>query len=371
MQNDYSIFSSKGSNQSVTLTRTFHPVGQGAFYSEVFKVNEEEGFVVIYDCGTESKGNYIKKEIAEFKKTLQRNTIDILFLSHFHNEHINGLDDLLKDITVKKTVIPMLPEEVILLTRVGNALEDRTSVKSRDSIISELFYGQGRSERFGEIVAIPPSDEDTYTQELFPRGVIPTKKPVPGFDPFWEYIPMNSITTADPRAIDFRNKILRIDGATDEHGNLDIEKLVWGKRCEVRKVYSKAMKGANDNLYTLVVESQPVYYDNADLARESRCLYTGDFDSVKNKGSFTRMMGLFPIKDIGVLQVPHHGSKENWQKDYLGKEARKYVVSVGSDNNYHHPDFWSMESIRKVPKNVLHIVTEEAASKWSEAHILQ
>ena len=102
MQNNNSIFSPKGSNQSVTLTRTFHPVGQGAFYSEVFKVDEEERFVTIYDCGTESKNDFIKKEIEDFKKDLQRKTIDILFLSHFHNDHINGLDMLLDGMTVKK-----------------------------------------------------------------------------------------------------------------------------------------------------------------------------------------------------------------------------------------------------------------------------
>ena len=45
---------SNGSLSHVTMTRTFHPVGQGAFYSEVFSLEGGEEFTVVYDCGTES-----------------------------------------------------------------------------------------------------------------------------------------------------------------------------------------------------------------------------------------------------------------------------------------------------------------------------
>ena len=35
------------------VKRTFHPVGQGAFYTETF-LDQKGGQVVVYDCGTET-----------------------------------------------------------------------------------------------------------------------------------------------------------------------------------------------------------------------------------------------------------------------------------------------------------------------------
>ena len=162
-------------------------------------------------------------------------------------------------------------------------------------------------------------------------------------------------------------------GVFDEYGQLDTSQLVRGKRTELRKAYSDAMKKANDNLYTLVVNSRPVYalIDDITLARNSRCLYTGDIDTRKNLGLLNRLLGRYPIDEIGVFQVPHHGSKENWQSAFLGKTPRDYVVSAGTDNSYHHPDFWAMEEIRDVPNNTLMIVTEKSKPWEKTYNILQ
>ena len=192
---------------------------------------------------------------------------------------------------------------------------------------------------------------------------------LPEENPFWEYHPMNSIMGNDPRAIDFAKRIRMIPGVFDDYGDLDTNQLIRGKRSELRDAYSKAMKQADDNLYTLVVNSRPVkelIYDIT-LARESRCLYTGDLDSQKNPDLLRRLLDKFPIDDLGVFQVPHHGSKDNWQKDFLGHTSRDYVVSTGTNNNHHHPDYWVMEAIRTVPKNSLNVVSEKTAS-WDKVY---
>ena len=373
LEKEATILKSVGGCDHVTMTRTFHPVGQGAFYSEVFTIDGEVEFVVVYDCGTESGAKTLSKTVSTFMEILPEShrTIDVLFLSHLHRDHINGLDALLTDVTIKKTVIPLLPEEVILLTRVKNALEDKWSVESNDSIINDLYYGGGRSGRFGKIVAIPPGSDDYGQHAWRPLGVKRTSDPIPISEdnPFWEYDPMNSIMGNDSRAIEFAKAIRAIDGVFDEYGQLDTSQLVRGKRTELRKAYSDAMKKANDNLYTLVVNSRPVYalIDDITLARNSRCLYTGDIDTRKNLGLLNRLLGRYPIDEIGVFQVPHHGSKENWQSAFLGKTPRDYVVSAGTDNSYHHPDFWAMEEIRDVPNNTLMIVTEKS-KPWEKTY---
>lgn len=38
----------------VIVQRTFHPVGQGAFYTEVFQSDTRHRFVMVYDCGNET-----------------------------------------------------------------------------------------------------------------------------------------------------------------------------------------------------------------------------------------------------------------------------------------------------------------------------
>lgn len=38
----------------VRFTRTFHTVGQGAFYSEKIEYNDKQVFRMVYDCGSKS-----------------------------------------------------------------------------------------------------------------------------------------------------------------------------------------------------------------------------------------------------------------------------------------------------------------------------
>lgn len=67
---------------SAILTRTIHPVGQGAFYSETFSVRKKKLYTVVYDCG------YDKRESAAAK--IERlSAVDLIFISHFHDDHIN------------------------------------------------------------------------------------------------------------------------------------------------------------------------------------------------------------------------------------------------------------------------------------------
>ena len=77
---------------------------------------------MVYDCGTETGEKNMEVSLDDqidlFKKRkLHISQIDILFISHFHADHINGLKRLLENVRVKKTVIPMLDEPAIIATR--------------------------------------------------------------------------------------------------------------------------------------------------------------------------------------------------------------------------------------------------------------
>lgn len=85
----------------MTLLRTFHPIGQGAFYTERHNINGTE-FTVVFDYGsTTLKGKKLETKI---KSTFPENhIIDILFISHFHSDQINGIKTLKKYYQIKKS----------------------------------------------------------------------------------------------------------------------------------------------------------------------------------------------------------------------------------------------------------------------------
>ena len=90
------------------LQRTFHPVGFGAFYTEQHTQNGKNA-IIVYDCGSRTKGVDLESYIKGLK--FSPKVIDILFISHFHADHINGIPFLKKYFTIKKVVIPYIPEE--------------------------------------------------------------------------------------------------------------------------------------------------------------------------------------------------------------------------------------------------------------------
>ena len=111
------LFDPNNAHPMIELKRTYHPIGQGAFYTEVFTNSDNTRFVMVYDCGSETAIADMERsmddQIDDFKQSIGPNpNIDLLFISHFHADHINGLDKLLDGVTVRKTIIPMLTSEV-------------------------------------------------------------------------------------------------------------------------------------------------------------------------------------------------------------------------------------------------------------------
>lgn len=91
----------------LTFRRIFHPVGHGAFYTEDFSpLPAGRAFRVVYDCGSDTLSPYDFRNI--IANISQQNgyllEVDLLFISHFDNDHINGIDYLIP----KRVIIPFL-----------------------------------------------------------------------------------------------------------------------------------------------------------------------------------------------------------------------------------------------------------------------
>ena len=94
------------------VTRIIHPIGQGAFYTESIKTNGHN-YNVIYDCGSGNSKNTpkrLKQDIRSFYNP--DDVIDLLFISHFDNDHINGISELKKRTSkIRNIVVPLIEDQ--------------------------------------------------------------------------------------------------------------------------------------------------------------------------------------------------------------------------------------------------------------------
>lgn len=110
------------------IARTIWPVGHGAFYTECLYPNKDKNHrvTIVYDCGAKNKETIIK-EIDKYLDYLSSDgncskTIDCLVISHFHNDHVNGLQYILKNADVKYLILPQFSEKALVEAFVYNAL---------------------------------------------------------------------------------------------------------------------------------------------------------------------------------------------------------------------------------------------------------
>ena len=77
----------------IMMTRAFLPVGQGAFYMETFALDSGKA-TIIYDCGSSTDVHIVEQMIQNLFKPGE--DIAGVFISHFDEDHTNGLPFLLK-----------------------------------------------------------------------------------------------------------------------------------------------------------------------------------------------------------------------------------------------------------------------------------
>lgn len=349
------------------LTRTFHPVGQGAFYTEVFESQDGNKSVVVYDCGTASTtndfihcgGKDLEGQIDAFKGSLPGHTqIDILFISHLHLDHINGVKKLVQKMRVKKLFLPMLSSDAVLVSRISNflalknnpSMEEQNAAKELDAFTQFLYNSDNND--------YPDSIREMRDYVVSKVYVTEQEDCELGQDnAFWRYQILNSIDETDYRPMKLVQTLIE-EGYLSVNKNLNVEKIL-DNLVNVRKIYTQVMGTTNDNLWTLVVESRPVHPMPSKLG----CVYFGDF--VPQNFTLNRFFNSFPDykSEVVTIQVPHHGSKNNWRLEMLDNTAiTDCIISVGNNNRFHHPSFYVIADIRNHGANA-HTVYENPDSK--------
>ena len=353
----------------MSLIRTFHPIGQGAFYTERYSFNGSE-FTIVYDCGsTTLKGKKLAKKITSTFPKGQ--PIDILFISHFHADHINGIEDLSKHCKIQKVVMPLIDSDAKILLKVSNLIESNFS-DTRLIDNAEVFFGRDvpiiriepsvlNLDAEG-IVPLDPIDiSNIVGSQVMPSGTVFTGSPSND----WLFIPFNYEHSR--RYTQFVSALEVIGLALTDIDTIEKIKVNFAN---IRKAYDKIDGDLNKNsmiLFSGKATDDHInclhhfhhYYFHKKFPIQSGCLFTGDIDL--NEPHIVddinaKLKQLLPR--IGTLQVPHHGSLHNFSTSILKKENCCAIVSYGTTNTYGHP---SDRVIGDIISNgiYLHLVTEE------------
>jgi hypothetical protein len=365
----------------MSFSRTFQPVGQGAFYTEQH-YEDQAVLTVVYDCGslTLKKEHFLRKVATALPPD---SVIDLLFLSHFHADHINGLDELKKRYRIRTVVLPKLTEEARILAKLENYLEyggfstalidnPQAYFGERTVIIQvEAIDEQGLVTGVENLDAIPievlPTDQ--ADEPIIPPSIVnstegkistvPSGTPIrlrTRTIPFWEYLPYNYEFAG--RRSEFL-KLLETVGI--ELATLHTLEQVLDKQTPLTTAYRQLDGDLNEN--SLVVYSGPlteeVHLLHKGLSHaywphfyhkviEAGCLYLGDANlSVPFivPDLHRRLAHQWP--KIHTIQVPHHGAIKNFNPAIVAAGMHA-IISFGTTNSYGHPSTYVIGQLNRL-----------------------
>lgn len=371
------------------VVRIFHPVGQGAFYTEKH-LTSEGVFNIVYDCGNRGCVNQVRP--VAMKAFSDKAKIDILFISHFDFDHVSLISSLrpFPD-RIDKVVLPLLTEdEKSFLSgyyRLTRNLDEMSDTGDQLSIIENprrFFSATGAS-----LVFVRPYNPEVGPPDRMDReqvsdsavagdiDVIESGVNVGATDSPWVFIPYNMGFTE--RAVLAKEELSSwLKGMGAKLGQLRDPVFVAKYAAPLNKIYQKIGRGANENsmavysgpcrdryMECLRYATSPRWFAGRCIpiaSRQPGCLYTGDMEL--EKVDLTHIYRDY-LHHIGTVQIPHHGSDTKFDIAHLPVGGCICPVSYGLLNKFGHPDEGVLRDVRS--RGGLPIaVTEDPASCYVE-----
>lgn len=384
------------------IIRTFHPVGQGAFYSE-----RHDGFNIVYDCGTEWKNrNNPKYKNVVTQSFSEEDTIDILFISHFDCDHISLIEKLIDSVKeIKNVVLPLLHEvEINLLINFYRGLDLNLGInveriiRNPEELFGEstrIFYvlpsavSEERDDNIQEILQESIILETIYLDEQYSSKYIKSGGKIFSYsDSDWVFIPFN---------YEYKRRHKQLIDKLTEEGidpnvlmNNPAEALndVIHNSKKIKDIYSSLEGSINQN--SMFLYSGPAQYNDGyfffDRFSSFRyhcfdcylrygyrhrfcannvqvaCIYSGDGDyNVVDISAIYKSYW----KNVGTIQIPHHGSAKSFKINNFKKGNYCCPISFGKDNSYGHPSNKVVEEILS-EGSIPIFVTDDSDSQYTE-----
>lgn len=371
----------------MNIVRTFHPVGQGAFYSERFYEDEhlEAKCNIVYDCGT-SWGSVIKAKKVVTQAFDKKDVIDYLFISHLDYDHLSLVLTLIDSVKcVREIVLPLVLKDDIVIAISLNRISNHGDAADFLRMILNHVGSDRKDENLTPLesgIVFVGSEDEKWPQntQIWENGESKTVRNMPD----WVLIPYN-VKSHDRQAelIAEFDKLLHDDKLLMKLGDCRIvlpekgddlyellkdsdyvKDVIAAKELKnaIKLAYEKVTGGVNAN--SLLLYSGPV---NISLdyrmvtgchrwcdcfeTRRPGCLYTGDSncDLPEWEARYSKIWD-----NIGTIQLPHHGSLDSF--DIVDNPIDKpyvFPASCGSTNSYGHPS----------GKVLAYLMTRECAPK--------
>ena len=304
----------------MTHFRFIFPVGQGGFALE--RIDDH---VVVYDCGSDTSDSMVECCIDLVSSYIDH--VDLLFISHFDKDHVNGIRYLLSKVKVSRAFVSWIASEL------------------------RFVYGIYTNGAYSEMMAMLKE----YNVEV--TEVRSQEMDGSTFNHKWEWITKSMLTPEDFDEIKsfFRTNGISLDRLETEPNYLeekkedinDAFKTVFGSKGPNSKGLIVLSQRCYDSpqLYTRLFECwpapykyfpMPYFYHRSNIKwKESSCLYVGDAD-LKNgeKNDIVKDFVRRTLRgnQLFLMQIPHHGSSNNiganFENDY---PAQLYLLN--DDNN--------------------------------------
>ena len=359
------------------ISRIFHPVGQGAFYSERHDVDGHK-FNIVYDCGSFN----VKQGTRVVEKAFgDKELIDILFISHFDYDHFSLLSTLTRKWQVRKVVLPLLYDDIRFALsgyyhyRAARNRRLRSFNEKSLRLLNDpqsVFQGENRLREKMEFVFVRPDGESSAARgsarsglleaaEQFASGrgrvqIISSRSEEGSKQLFdladWLFLPYN---------MDYydKNRDL-VEGLNDwlnrsHHSWQDLNDARFFDKAHCQQlagIYKSLAGTINENsmlLFSGPLLRQSQYKMKAKccahlsqlricdccLDLPSGCLYSGDFNLKQE--SLSKSYGAY-FDRIGTVQIPHHGSVRSFDLNNFYARGKLCPVSYGVNNRFGHPD---------------------------------
>lgn len=333
--------------------------GQGLFYIGEIERSKGEKFKFIYDCGGNNISGAINQHITKGE------VIDMLVISHFDDDHINGLPDLFNKVSkIKRIFIPYYRGKEDYLLLMAYVYGNGATFDKVDEIVLVSTSEKIRDERaveqdFNEIRIGDFSDIEGY--RLPNTKIKEIGNTVLSVEGEWIFKFYNARIRVNTNII-----ISNIDNLISNNNCKDLEELLKRKpnvaKAGLRRIYSNYCSSK---------------YNNSKQNQSSLCLYHapikreigGVYLMLDNGMRFGGYIGMpcfgtmltgdisFKTKtktqnyddfikhyekeayNTGIFLLPHHGANNNWNSFILGDFiwAPIFLNSSGINNKFKHP----------------------------------
>lgn len=352
------------------MIRSILPVGQGAFYLERFT----DIATIIYDCGSTSKKT-IEQTLDQYLE--KDETISALFISHLHDDHINGLPYLLQHCDVERIYLPYLTESqkaielCTVMFKYGTVNSfTKQMIENSYRCIRNVVNEEHRN--MPQIIYVYPPNREYVNDDVPERRHIYSgteiqlstfsNRELNEIESDWVFVPYN-----------FCYEELCKDFLSILNNRFHFQKPI--SPCSIAqklkdKVIVKSLKNCYKKLFddfnmcSMTLYSGPKSTVRSHLAQflipyfrspfpdiftplivPAGCLYSGDHN-IHAKEHWEQLQNCYKSYRhcIGLFQIPHHGSKYSFN-DYLLHENFVFFISAGYGNHFQHPHATVLKSL--------------------------